>query len=303
MAVSVTALSAGVLATVYGLLTGANSFGRALGAFLDPNEYAAAMVASIGLGVGVALAARSVTGRIVALVGVLVCAYGLLASQSRGGLLAAATVVVVIVLTSHGRERARMLGASFVVLAVLAAIVVATPVGAGLQERLTNSDSSGRSDLWRIAQAQIADEPVRGVGLGNYPVLANRYITRETENTELINNGAPRTTHNSYLEILAELGIVGMLAWSAFVLGCLGLGMRALRDARQLGDPRATAVIRGILAATVGLLATCVFMSGHYAELLWVLLALCVSSAAWARRERAAQASVVAAAVHPTPAI
>lgn len=284
-AVALTALVAGTWSTVTGVAIGNEAFGRALGTFTDPNEYAAAMVASIALGFGAMGGMRSRWGSAAIVVGIAICGWGILASQSRGGLLALGAVGAVVVLTSHGRERVRMLGASFMLLAAATSVLMLTPTGQQSLERITNGDSSGRSDLWRIAVLQFRSEPLHGVGLGNYPAVAARFVTAETEHTELVNSVAPRTTHNSYLELAAELGLLGLGAFALFVGGSLVLAVRGIRIARRLRDATAVRLGRGVLAATVGLLATNLFLSGHYSELLWALIAMCVAFHAWAARQ------------------
>ena len=281
-AVSITVLTAGVLSTLGGVLIGAEAFGRSLGTFTDPNEYAAAMVASIGLGFGALGAARTSWGRRACLVGIAICGWGVITSQSRGGLVALAAAGLYVVLSSRGRERVRMMGATSVLLAAGVSVLMLTPTGQQSLDRITNGDSSGRSDLWRIAVDEFKSEPLHGVGLGNYPAVAARFVDERTEHTELINNVAPRTTHNSYLEIAAELGILGLIAFGLFAGGSLLVGMRGVRLARRLDDHGAVQLGRGIVAATVGVLASCIFLSGQYNELLWALLAACVSYYAYA---------------------
>jgi O-antigen ligase len=277
MALSATLLAAGVLSTAVGAVLGNEAFGRTLGGFLDPNEYAAAMVVSIGAAFGVLGAARSPWTRRACVAGMAVCGWGILASQSRGALFALAAAAAYIVLSSRGRERIRLMGATLVILAAGVSVLMLTPTGQQSLERITNGDSSGRSDLWRIAVLQFQDQPVHGVGLGNYPVVASRYVTADTEHTELVNTVAPRTTHNTYLEIAAELGLLGLVTFGMFAGGCVLLGMRGVRAARRLGDAGAIRLGRGLVAATIGLLGSSFFLSGQYAELLWLLLASCVA--------------------------
>ncbi len=286
-----TVLFAGVASTFIGLLLGAQEFGRMVGTFTDPNEYAAAMVASVGFGYGALGAARTPWGRRMCVVGMLVCAWGVLESQSRGGLVALALAGMWIVLSSRGRERVRLMGVSFMLVAAGVSVLMLTPTGQQSLQRITNGDSSGRSDLWRIAVLEFQSAPSHGVGLGNFPVLAPRFVTEKTEHTELVNSVAPRTTHNSYLEIAAELGIFGLVTFGTFAFGCVLLGMRGVRIARRLGDPGAVRLGRGVVAAAIGLLGACLFLSNHYSELLWATLAACVSFFAYAtRQERMARA-------------
>lgn len=284
-AVACTALVAGVLSTLGGVALGNEAFGRAVGTFTDPNEYASAMVVSIGMGFGAMGAARTPWMRRGCLVGIAICGWGVLASQSRGGLVAIGLAALFIVASSRGRERVRMVGATFVLVAAAVSMLMLTPTGQQSLERITNGDSSGRSDLWRIAVLQFQDFPLHGVGLGNYPAVAKRYITAETEHTELVVSVAPRTTHNTYLEIAAELGTLGLVTFGTFVGGCVLLGMLGVRAARRLGDDGALSLGRGIVAATLGVLASCIFLSNQYGELMWALLAICVAFHAYVQRE------------------
>lgn len=295
LAISVTALAAGALSTLGGMVIGNESFGRALGTFTDPNEYAAAMVVSIGLGFGAVGAVRGRAARVACMGAIATCAYGILASQSRGGLVAMLVLAAVVVVSSRGRERVRMMGGTFVLLAAATIVLVLTPTGQQSLARITDGDSSGRSDLWRIAVAMFVDEPVRGIGLGNYPVVANRYVDERTEHTELVATSMPRTTHNAYLEIAAELGIAGLLAFAAFTAGSLLLATRALRAARHLRDAPLVRLGRGLVAATLGLLAASAFLSGQYNELLWGLLASCVAYHAIVARHVRMEAALVRA--------
>ncbi|MCW2924867.1 MAG: O-antigen ligase family protein [Thermoleophilia bacterium] len=294
-ALATTVLVAGVLSTLYGMLSGAEEFGRSIGTFTDPNEYASAMVASIGLGFGAMGAARTRLGTAACAAGMALCSYGVLTSQSRGGLLALVVVAGVVVLSSRGRERVRMMGASFVLLATLSLVLVATPTGQASLSRITTGDSSGRADLWRIAGLMFKAEPVHGVGLGNFPAESTRYVDGKTQHTELFQNGAPRTTHNSYLEIAAELGVLGLITFGTFAGGAVLLAMRGLRRARRLGDEVTIHLGRGVVAATLGMLATCIFLSNHYGELLWTLLATCVAYGAFVERQLRLQITLEAA--------
>ena len=287
VALASTVLVAGVLSTLAGMAIGNEEFGRLVGTFTDPNEYAAAMVVSIALGYGALGVARSSLGRGACMAGMAICAYGIMASQSRGGLIALVVSAVVIVLSSRGRERVRLLGASSLAVAAAIAMLVVTPMGQQLLDRVNHDGSSGRDDLWEIAYSQFKDEPVHGVGLGNYPAVAARYISATIQHSELVNNNAPRTVHNAYLEIAAELGIAGLVTFGTFVFGSLLLCVRGLRRARRLGEPDTVRMGRAVLAATIGLLASCMFLSGQYNELLWAMLAACVGfHALVVRRER-----------------
>jgi hypothetical protein len=88
-----------------------------------------------------------------------------------------------------------------------------------------------RYDLWRIAKNQFADNPIEGVGAGNF----NRTYYLERRTLENV-----RQPHSIEMQLLGELGLVGMLAFLLFVGAVMWgfLGRRrdtvAHRDTRVL---------------------------------------------------------------------
>jgi O-antigen ligase len=84
----------------------------------------------------------------------------------------------------------------------------------------------------------------------------------------------PLLAHNSYLEVLADTGVVGLLLYACFALACLRAALLAARrfdrDDRDwlAGLSRATAV------AIIAMLSASAFLSNVTDERTWLLLAL-----------------------------
>lgn len=281
-----TMLASGTVATIVGWALGAAMLGRALGTFSDPNEYAAALVPAIAAGIAVAETSPGSRHRWAGRGMAAICVVGLLGSGSRGGMLALLVAFAVLLLTARGMERVRMSGVLMLALAIGAAWLALTPTGGTVAERILDRDSSGRTDLWKVALRQFQDEPVHGVGLGNYPALSRHYLEGDVENLELFLR-EPRVVHSTPLELLAELGAVGAALYYGFVGGCLLLGRRAVRIARLSGSAAAAGAARGVYAATWAAITTTLFLSGQYQEIGWVLLATCVAMCAIVQRDRA----------------
>lgn len=272
------ALIGAVLSTVYGIVSGANVVGRFIGASLDPNEYAALVVPSLGLAYGSVIAARSKLLAMLGWGGMALCMWGLVSSQSRGGLVGLCVLASVLIVSARGAELRRLLGTVAVAAALLLGYIAITPAGDALRQRVVATDSSGRSDLWHVAGNMVQAHPFLGVGLGNFPVLSSRYLDPHVQNVDLF-VGAPRTVHNAPLEVLAELGLMGFCAFTVFVTGCLVVLGRAVRRARRNGMLQLHRLGRGILAALVSVLGTNLFLSGQYQELLWVLFGMSLAYA------------------------
>jgi O-antigen ligase len=89
-----------------------------------------------------------------------------------------------------------------------------------LNARLFNFSGSGRVTQWRVALDDYRAHPLLGSGAGSYEQYWNRHRPVP---------GKIRDVHNLYLEVLAELGPVGLGLLVLF----LGLPLVALRRARH----------------------------------------------------------------------
>ena len=160
------------------------------------------------------------------------------------GLVAAVMAVGLYVAERHVRAPARagtvlLAGvAAVAVLAVVGAVAAAggpadvfdrataafretPPAGEGdLQRRLLSTSGNGRDEYWRVAWAMVEDEPVLGGGAGSFEAswLRDRPVAFHA-----------RDAHNLYLEVLAELGPVGLV----LLLGTLALPLVALPAVRR----------------------------------------------------------------------
>ena len=150
---------------------------------------------------------------------------------------------------------------------------------------------TGRSDLWSVATSVIADHPVVGVGAGNFPVVAREYAA-ETINLPYVHLvvDTPKETHNAYLGVFADLGLVGLLAFGIVVLATLTLTLRATREFARAREPDLELLSRALFVALVGLLTHFVFLSGQHEKQFWLLVGLAVALYALARRRAAALA-------------
>ncbi len=88
------------------------------------------------------------------------------------------------------------------------------------------SAGGNRYDYWRIALRQFEEEPLRGLGAGNY----NQTYYLERRTAEDI-----RQPHSIELQTLAELGLVGLMALALFVGAVLAGFVR--RSSRARFDP------------------------------------------------------------------
>jgi O-antigen ligase len=111
---------------------------------------------------------------------------------------------------------------------VLAILILGGAVAVGFSrasarsaDRLLTYEDAARGDLWSLARLAFTESPVWGLGWGDYA----GYVSWS------------KYPHNLFLEVAAELGLVGLLALSGVLItGALGVWRsRGLAEARAVG--------------------------------------------------------------------
>jgi O-antigen ligase len=247
--------------------------GRLQGGAGDPNVLAGYIVPMIVLTValGPLLHRRP---RLLLLPVAIVLIVGLGATQSRGGLLAAAAALLAAFGLMRGR-RAAVAAVALALVGVGAVYLSAAPETLNRISAAAEDRGNGREDLWIVARRMSADHPVAGVGLDNFPVLSGDYV-REPGTLRFVDLVAerPHEVHNTYLQLLAETGAVGLGLFLAVVWAALAAALRAVRRFEALGAPGLAQLARAVIVANLGLLTAAAFLSIGSRPTFWVLLSL-----------------------------
>lgn len=220
---------------------------------------------------------------------------GVILSFSRGAAVAVAATIVLMVLFRELRLRHVVLALA----ALTAVVLLAFPhylIRISSLEKITalstaetstdGPDSAivGRQTENLAAWNTFLDHPLTGVGPGVYfheysREYANRLGIRYLE--------SDRRGHSLYLEMAADIGMIGFAAFVAMVATALVLLHRAMRYWRRL-DPERSMIASSIFFGLVAYLASAAFLHLSYQRYFWIVLAL-ASSAVWAlRRDQAA---------------
>lgn len=72
---------------------------------------------------------------------------------------------------------------------------------------------SSRFRFWSHSLSSIKEKPLLGRGIGNWKIFATKY-----DSEKMFSYVVPYTTHNDFLEIFAETGILGFLSYLGFFL-------------------------------------------------------------------------------------
>jgi O-antigen ligase len=274
-----------ILAVLYGAASGNNDDGsRLAGALGDPNETAAVMVAAAALAVALGAAERrSRRLRWASFATALAALVGLAATASRGGLIALGLTFVAAVLMAGRWRRHAAIAAGVGAVLIVGWFVLLAP--ASSRSHLSNLQT-GRTTLWTVAGRTIEANPILGVGNDNFSVASSRYLIRPGVTTaadQIVTT--PKVAHSIYLEIWADLGVVGLLLFAGLVVITLRAGVLAAARFRADGRRAEEILARGVVVAIVAMLAADIFLSDLYSKQLFLLLALAPAMSALARRQ------------------
>jgi O-antigen ligase len=292
-----------VVAAVYGMVAGPPPDDPGRVAIGNANETAASLVAGGTLAAALVFALRGKPVlRLLTTIAVPLCVFAVFLTLSRGGLVALGASLIAAIVVA-GRRRG-------VVLGLAAAAVLATVIYFGAfapaeaRDRVLElQGGTGRTDIWTVGWRMVEDQPLLGVGAGNFPVASIHYLLEPGSllRTDFIVDN-PKVAHNTYLNVLAELGVVGLALFLAVIAFPLWWAARAVGFAARAGDRQLEVLARAMVVVIVGLLAADFFGSRQYSKQLWLLLGLCPVLLQISRAELASRRAEAAAADRALPA-
>ncbi|MEV7289554.1 O-antigen ligase family protein [Streptomyces sp. NPDC093252] len=241
----------------YATGTGASYQGqliRAVGTFGAQDIMGMATVVSLGLvcATGLALGDGPARQRALATAAALALTVPLALSFSRGAWIATALTCAAQLLLA-GARRALAVGAGLLAAGIV--LVGGLGVGSGmLQERISSigrvaaapdQSVTDRYAMWAAAGAMWREHPVTGVGLKGFPEHRDAHAPlalssgSDTESAgEAFRRQPLLSPHNMYLLILAEQGLLGLLALAGSWLALLVRSLTRLRHTRRTGPAR-----------------------------------------------------------------
>jgi hypothetical protein len=276
----------------------------------NPNTVALLLALATPLGLWLWSSGRTRLGRIAVTAALLFMDGSIVASGSRGAAIAALAGSVVWLATAAApwRRRLVLVGAAAAIFAANIAIMqipnalpapppsahrspkhvvrdaeltnpLADEIGGGrVPIKRTLFGTSGRAQAWDAALHQAAERPVAGYGFATESyAFVDRYYGFDSSVPE-----------NSYIGVLLQLGIVGLVVFLALVLALVMAAFRALRGPQEPSRAVARACASVLAAAAVlGLTQSYLTTVGNLASPLVWLPALLLPALAWqAQRQR-----------------
>ncbi|GAG72019.1 unnamed protein product, partial [marine sediment metagenome] len=126
--------------------------------------------------------------------------------------------------------------------------------------QLTQSSSiKRRIAIWKFTTLMIKDHPLLGSGIGTYKYNTLRYqaeFFEQGQNRSLYPHGFADKAHNEYLQLWAEMGIVGLGIFIWLIVSYFSCGLKILR---KIKDEYRQGIIIGLMGAVIAVLIDGIF--------------------------------------------
>jgi O-antigen ligase len=244
--------------------------------YYDANDFATFVVTALPLGLYFLHDGRRTVTRVLGGLALAILTVAFVRTGSRGGFLALLAVVTFVVVRYTGIAlRWRVCATALIVVIVLGTASdqywrqMSTIVS---DTDYNHTEESGRMQIWRRGIGYMLDDPLFGVGPGNFQSaegMLSPFAARQQFGIGVRWNAA----HNTYIQAGAELGIPGL----AMFIGMIASTFRSLSRAKRLAvppDPAHLSLVHALMAALIGLVVGAFFLSFAYSELLYTLVAI-----------------------------
>lgn len=248
----------------------------------DGNDFSLSLCVLFPCAIELGLMAKSFWVRILVWIGILIVLFAIVASQSRG-----ATIGLVCVLGFLWlRSPRKMLSLFGILVAGMIMLLYAPPEYFQRMQTISHyqeeGSAIGRILAWKAGTNMALDNPLLGIGAGNFPVAyGTRYKPAEASNEW-------KTAHSSYFLVLGEMGFTGLILLLGLVIGNIRLNQRVrgivLTRAGPEADPVAVKAagrqLYMLTAAMLGFATAGAFLSAAYYPHVFILTGLLLAARA-----------------------
>jgi len=183
---------------------------RGVGTFGGPGPYAAALMVFSLFVMQYAITKATGYKRLLYLTAVMLGLVCILLSFSRGSWLAA-IIVVAILWYLYPYVVNRMIGFMLILMTVLLSTVLQGELQYVFERLSNNRSAESRLVLANAGQQMFLERPIFGWGFGTYDTHDWKFITRVGDAVPTQFEIKDGTSHNTYLTMLAETGLIGTL--------------------------------------------------------------------------------------------
>jgi O-antigen ligase len=242
---------------------------RAAGPISDPNDFAYLMVCVLPLAAYLMGSDRH--RRVLWAFCSLLLLGATLATLSRGALIGLAALAPWAIATRRVPLGGIVLGvAALLSIAALAFAIWAPLLHDRLEQKgnISAKNVTARQALWAASLRMAEDRPLTGVGPGRFGIEAPAYV----RNNPIVLKQP--VVHNSYLQVMAEIGALGLFAFVAFLVSSWRLLGRARRRAVAEEDIDGRRLATAMQASLIVAIVAGAFLSEQLTTPFWLIGAL-----------------------------
>ena len=208
---------------------------------------------------------------------------------SRGGFLGFLAVAAYLLLRFHAISRAKRVAAVALIAVLLVAVTnegyferMRTMLHPSTDYNWSGQSESGRLEVWKRGISYMVSHPLLGVGAGAFPI-AEGTLAPEARVQQYGRGFKWSAAHNSFIEIGAEVGVLGLILFVVL----LGGAFRALSRVRRGPPGEAAFLAQALTGSLIGFAVTAVFLSQAYSSYFYMLLGMSLGLARVASPVRA----------------
>lgn len=108
---------------------------------------------------------------------------------------------------------------------------------------------------WNASYEMMKDRPIFGVGAGNYEIFSWKYAHRLLDEATMHTNTRVDKAHNEYVQIMADLGVLGFAMFTAMVLLMIHIYLRIFSKSAENETKYHFWIATGLMGGIVGTLA------------------------------------------------
>lgn len=248
---------------------------RYSGVFFDPNYYSLYCIALLPGLIAVTFAVKNKPElKVFFYLSISLMVLSLLYAQSRGAFITLPFIAGVYLL-QFGSKAAKRLSFPFLIVVVL---VQALPQYAvriwdiGDTQTYYSGTGAARIEAWIAGIRMFLENPLFGVGFGQYANNTPLYVLDVT-----MREISGLVAHNSYIEIAAETGILGLILFVLLMYYMVRNYSKAAKLFRSIGMRREFFVTYGLYLGAIGYVFGQSFISAQYRKYLWLMLGLSIA--------------------------
>jgi len=226
----------GIIFSFFGLVQGSFHEGRytTRGDMFDSNDVAYIAISLFPFGMSVLLGSYRIPSKIMALLGLLLSVLLTLYTGSRGGFVGLMILVFLLLFLSIQRVK-KSHKVLVIMLLIAVAIINVDKINieryqtmGELNQDYNLTDEYGRKQIWKRGLELFFENPITGVGVNGFGEALGKM--REREN---LPSQTWQTAHNSYLLVMVETGIFGVIVFIYLIGKCV----KTFNKFRKRRDP------------------------------------------------------------------